>query len=208
MKPFQIWFTRFLLVGSFIVFAAGAAVPASGGVWTATQEEAARWIVAHPGGWAFATTAFIVSIVMCNAGLALFAEHFLQGDAQFLGKAGFYVYLTGALMWILVMGYRLGVIPVGAEFLVENGEVPEFFTPVSLWESAFFDMFETATFLASSIFGLALLKGRGGSNVLGWFAVAYGIFGIVAGSIPIMVLVVPMTLGLSLISRPGDHEES
>jgi hypothetical protein len=197
VSPFQNIFTRFLLVGSFVVFGAGAAVPASGGVWWATKEKAARWIVNHPEGWTFATTAFIVSMVMCIAGLAVFSEYFLADEAQILGKAGFYVFLTGGLLWIIIMGFRLGVTPMGAEILVENGALPDYVTSLSQWESALFDIFSIAPFLASSIFGLALLKSRSFSNGLGWFSVAYGILGVVARPIPIMVLVVPLVLGIT-----------
>jgi hypothetical protein len=209
--PFQKFLTRFLLIGSFAAFAIGAASPAFGGVWTGTREEGAQWIVAHPGGWAFTTTAFIVSLVMCIAGLAIFSEYFLAGDAQFLGKTGFYVYLTGALLWIITMGFRLSVIPLGAEILVENGALPEYLTPLSQWETALFDIFNTAAFLASSIFGLALLKSRDFSNWLGGVAVAYGILGVIFSPIPIMVLVIPLILGVSplplSIKSGGQHKE-
>lgn len=193
---FQQTIASFLLVGSFIVFAAGAAVPAFGGVWSASDEEAAPWIASHPGGWTFATTAFITSMVMVIAGLAVFTDIFLNGDAKFLGKVGFYSYMIGGIALIIIMAFRLSVVPMGAEILVETGAQPDYLAPFNLLTNKLFDILNVTTFVASSIFGLALLKSPEYSNGVGWFAVAYGIFGVFSSPIPIMILVVPLLLGI------------
>lgn len=199
VPSFQKIITSILLVGSFVVFAAGAAVPAFGGVWSASDEEAARWIASHPGGWSFATTAFITSIVMVVAGLAVFTDIFLKGDTKLLGKVGFYSYFIGGIALIIIMAFRLSVVPLGAELLVETGVQPDYLNPFDLLTNKLFDIFNVTTFVASSIFGLALLKSPEYSNGVGWFAIAYGIFGVFTSPIPIMVLVVPLLLGIILL---------
>ena len=192
--------TRFLLIGSAVVFAAGAAVPAVDNFWGMASDEAAKWIAANPGRWIFSSVAFIVSLLLCVAGLAVFNEY-LQEDAQPLAKIGFYTFLTGALFWIIVMGFRLSIEPWAARIFVETASAPESFAPFDLLQSKFYDIFMVAAFLASSVYGLALLRSPQFPNSVGWFSVGYGILMAAAhvvssGPIPVMVLVVPLVLGM------------
>ena len=202
--------TRFLLIGSFIVFAAGATLPALGGVWGMSLDEALRWIAAHPGEWAFSSISFIVSLILCVAGLAIFNQYFPFGKAQLLTQIGFYTFLIGALLWIIVMGFRLSLAPWAAQILAETSSLPDAFTPLHLLESKLFDIFMVSAFLASSIYGLALLGSPQFSNGLAWFSVIFGLFGALSsaiwgGPIPIMALVVPLVLGLSPLPSPLPH---
>ncbi len=202
--------TRFLLFSSFVVFAAGAAVPALGNFWGMSLDEGLRWIAANPGGWAFSSSAFITSLILCISGLAVFNQFFQYGEAQLLTKIGFYLFLIGSLLWIISMGFRLSIAPWAAKLLIETSALPDSFVPLSLLESMLHDIFMISTFLASSIYGLALLKSRKFPNSVGWFSVVYGLFGaayyaISGGPIPIMVLVVPFFLGMSPLPDPGSH---
>lgn len=194
--------TRVLLVGSFAVFAAGATPPALGGVWNAPLEAGLEWIANYPGRWAFSAIAFIFSLILCVAGLAIFNDFLQARPAQILSKIGFYTFLIGALLWIISMGFRLSVIPWAAQILAETSSLPDAFEPLRLLETKLHDIFMVSTFLASSVYGLALLASPKFASGLGWFSVVYGLgaaalFVISRGPIPIMVLVVPLILGLS-----------
>lgn len=204
--------TRFLLIGSGVVFAVGATVPALEGFWGMSLEDGARWIAANPNKWAFSSVLFITSLILCSNGLAIFNEYFQFGEARLLAKIGFITFLIGSLFWIMDMGFRLSTESWAAQIFVETSSAPDSFTPLRLLQSTFFDIFMISTFLASSIYGFALLKSQQSSKVLGWFAVGYGLFGAIAhaipgGPIPGMVLVVPLALGLSPYPNPAQHEQ-
>lgn len=204
--------TRSLLLGSAVVFAAGAAIPALGNFWGMSLEEGLVWIAANPGKWAFSSIAFIASLILCVAGLAIFNQLFQFSEAQPLSKIGFYTFLIGAILWIIVMGFHLSLGPWAAKIFVETSSLPDSFTPLSLLESSLFDILMVSTFLASSIYGIVLLKAQGFPNSLGWFSLVYGLFGaaayaITGGPIPGMVLVVPLALGLSPYSNTDLQEQ-
>ena len=157
-NSFQQVFTRILLIGSFVVFAAGAALPAFDNYWGMSLDEGLDWIADNPGKWAFSSIFFIASLVLCVAGLAIFNEFFRSRGAQPLAKIAFTTYLIGAIFWIITMGFRLSIGPWAAQIFRETSALPDSFTPLGLLESAFFDIFMLSTFSASSIYGFALLK--------------------------------------------------
>lgn len=184
-----------------MAFAVGAVIPGLDGFWGMSDEEGARWIVNHPGSWQFTSIAFIASLVMCIIGLAIFTDTILKDEAQVLGKIGFYAFFIGGIFWVINMGFRLSVLPYTARILVETGAVPEYLIPLRLWEAILSRIFKVLTFLASSIYGLALLRSGKFSGILGWFAIGYGIYGVLFDPIPITVLVVPLALGLSNLPK-------
>lgn len=170
-------------------------------------EEGLHWIATHQVEWAFSSIAFILSLILCVAGLAIFNQFFQLGEAQFIIKIAFYTFLIGAIFRIITMGIRLRIGPWAAQIFSETALLPDSFTPLSLLESAFFDIFMLSTFMASSIYGFALLNSAQFPNGLGWFSVAYGLFGVVSyaisgGLIPIMVLAVPLVLGMAPLPSP------
>lgn len=193
--------TKVLLIGSFIVFAAGATGPALGGFWGMSLEDGAHWIAAHPGTWALSGILFIVSLFMCVSGLAIFNEALQTVDAQLLARIGLVIYLIGSLFWIIDIGFRLSVELWAARIFAETSSFPESFTPLRILQSRLSDIFMISTFIASAIYGLSLLKSSQFPISVGWFSVVYGLFmaaayALTGGPIPIMVLVVPLILGL------------
>ena len=210
MTSFHLVLTRSLLIGSCVVFAAGAAGPVLGNWVNMSFGKGLMWIAAHPTAWAFSAILLAISLILCVAGLAVFNDYFQFSEARLLAKIGFFTYLIGSIFWILVMGFRLSVSPWAAQILGETSSLPETFTPLNLLQSTLYDIFMISTFLASSIYGLALLKAKQFPNALGWFSLVYGLlaavsFAINGGPIPIMVLVVPLVLGIAPYPDPGPH---
>jgi hypothetical protein len=195
-------FTRSLLAGSFVVFVIGAIGLVLGNWVAMSYEEGLGWIAAHPTTWTWSTILLAASLILCVAGLAVFNDYFQFGEARPLAKFGFVTFLFGALFWILAMGFRLSIDPWAAQILVEISSLPTTLTPLCLSRSVLHDIYMFSTFLASSIYGVALLKSPQFPNGLGWFAVGYGLVGATAeaisgGPIPGMALIVPLILGLS-----------
>lgn len=192
--------TRCLLIGSFVVFAIGASVPALNNFWGMTTKEGLLWIAANPGKWSFSSISFIFSLMMAVAGLVLFNQTRHSDGAQLFTCIGFFLFFTGAIFWILNMGFRLSIAPWAAKILVETSVLPDSFIPLRLLETKLYDIFMVSTFLASSIYGLALLNSTQFTKGVGWFSIVYGLvaaFSFVAwrAPIPIMTLVVPLLLG-------------
>lgn len=204
--------TRILLIGSFIVFAAGATGPALGGFWGMSLEDGARWIAANPGTWTVSTILFIVSLFLCVSGLAGFNDSVQRGEAHLLAKAGFLTFSVGALFWIMDMSFRLSVELWAARIFVETSTFPNSYTPLRLLQSTLGHMFMVSTLLASSVYGLALLRSPQFPRSLGWFALGYGLlvaasYAVTRGPIPIMVLVVPLVLGMSPFTAVAASEQ-
>jgi hypothetical protein len=110
------------------------------------------------------------------------------------------------------VAFRLSLAPWAAQILVETASLPDSFTPLSLLESTLFDIFMLSTFLASSLYGLALLVSRRFPSAIAWFSILYGLLGalsyaLTGGPIPIMVLVVPLVLGISPLTSPAQQEQ-
>jgi hypothetical protein len=204
--------TRLLLVGSVVVFAAGAIGLVLGNWVTVSYEEGLRWIAANSGIWALSTILLAISLILCAAGLAAFNDFFQSGEARLLARFGFVTFFVGVLFWILAMGFRLSIDPWAAQILVETSSLPDSLTPLRLLRSVLHDIYMYSTFLGSSIYGLALLKSQDFPNGIGWFALGYGLVGTIAeaisgGPIPGMPLIVPFVLGLSPLPGPRPYDE-
>lgn len=195
-------FTRLLLIGSFVVFVAGAIGLVVGNWVSMSYEEGLPWIAAHPTTWTLSTILLAASLILCAGGLGVFNDYLPSGEARPLARLGFVTFLVGAIFWVLAMGFRLSIEAWAAQIFVESSSLPDSLTPLRMLQLTLDKVFMFASFLGSAIYGLALLKSPHFPSVLGWFAVGYGLVGATAeaisgGPIPGMALIVPLILGLS-----------
>lgn len=193
--------TRVLLIGSFLIFAAGASIPAADGFWGLSFEEGLDWVASNPGRWSLTNILFIVSFLSCLSGLAFFNQHIQEGTARSIAITGFGFFLIGAVFWFIDLSFRLGFEPWAARLLKDTAEYNEIVSGLHRLQTTFFNLFMEITFLGSAVYGVVLVHSPSFSSAAGWFAIAYSLllglwFLATGGPIPIMVLVVPLILGL------------
>ncbi len=198
--------TRILLVGSFLIFAIGASIPAVDGFWGLPFEEGLRWVAANPGRWFLTNILFLFSFLACLSGLGLFNQLLQAGTVRSLASVGFSIFLIGTIFWLIDLGFRLSFEPWAARITSNSTEPSDIIAGLHHLQGTFFDFFMVLTFLGSVIYGIVLVQSTSFSNTAGWFSIAYSmVFGIAyvttGGPIPIMVLVVPLILGI--LPYPG-----
>ena len=192
--------TRVLLTGSFVIFAAGASLPAAGGFWGMSFTEGLKWVAENPGRWTMTNVLFIISFLACIAGLALLNQLVEAGTVRAIANAGFAIFLLGTVFWLIDLGFRLAFEPWAAG-LAGAGDLPDVVQGLRLLQTTFFGFFMALAFLGGAVYGAALITSPSFSGAAGWFLLAYNVFFgwlfvTTGGPIPIMVLVGPLVLAL------------
>ena len=193
--------TRTLLIGSFLIFAAGASIPAGSGFWGMSFIEGLNWVAAHPGHWTLTNVLFIISFLSGLAGLVLFNQYTEPGTVRAIANIGFTIFLIGSIFWLIELGFRLRFEPWAASLISDGAELPDIVFGLRQLQNIFFNLFMSVAFLGAAVYGAALILSPSFTNAAGWFLAGYNLFfGVVfvttGGPIPIMVLVGPLVLGL------------
>jgi hypothetical protein len=194
-----------LLVLGSVSFIVGAANPALGPVWSASQETQLRLIHDAATAWTVTNVLFLFATVLTAAGLWFVPERVGERGLM-LARAAVVVYLIGATAWLASLVFRLSVTPDAAAAFVAAGPVNPMYVIANHWAVGMFGAFTYVAGGSLVALGVAVILGRALPAASGWFAIVIGM--VIAGGyaifgdMPPFVAYLPTgLLGIVLLPR-------
>lgn len=167
-------------------------------------------IAAGPRWWLAVNLTFAVGIIVTTMGLTLLAA--LMGEAGDVGFAelGLVIFLMAATLWLAQMIFNLSMATWAADETRRTGVVPP---TAEAWPRGLERLVHTymvLAYVATTLFGVAILTSRLLDAWSGWVAVAAGVAGaasvLLTGprlAIPLLIHIVPAAIGLLLLLKGG-----
>ena len=167
--------------------------------------------------WRWASAWIVAATVLNVLGFGLLSVLLRDVGGHLLGEAAQLVFLVGALLWIVVMAFRMGVEPIAAEALARAETVPDWFEPVQAWAMRLSLIYMVLGYVATAIVGWGLLQTAMLPAWLGWLSLGLGIGGALSliftipryadfefsvAFIPLWLHVIPLILGITLLVQP------
>lgn len=196
-----------LLVLGAVSFIVGAANPALGQVWSASQEGQLRLIADASTAWTVTNSLFAFAAVLTAAGLWFLPER--VGDRGLVvARAATIVYLVAATAWLASLVFRLTVTPDAASAFVAAGSLDPTYVMTDRWAAGLFGAFTCFAGGSLIAIGVAVILGEALPRVSGWFAIVVGIVIVggyaVFGDMPPFVAYLPTgLLGIALLPKRG-----
>lgn len=199
------------LVAGTVIFFVGVSVPIFSGlslrVWSAPLQEYLELIAAHQMAWMWTNSGIVVGVLLTAVGLGGLTTLLDQAGDRVLPRAGLIFFVLGVTFWVVELAFRLSVTVWAAEKTVSIGAPPPFFEPLQRWVGVLFFIYMVLAYLATAVYGGALLQAELLPNWMGWVALGVGIFGAISFgtnlptifSIPAGVQLVPLLIGIVLL---------
>ncbi len=167
-------------------------------------------IAAEPRWWLAVNLSFSIGIIVTAMGLTLLRALLQEaGDAVF-AELGLVVFLIAAAVWVVQTVGNLSMATWAADEVARTGAIPP---TAEAWPRAFelaVHTYMVLAYAATALFGLGIVASGLFDAWAGWLAVIVGIAGaasvILTGprlAIPLLIHVVPATLGLLLLLKPS-----
>ena len=186
-------------------------------IWGMPTKQYLQAIHANRRPWRWASAWIVAATVLNVLGFGLLSVLLRDVGGHLLGEAAQLVFLVGALLWIVVMAFRMGVEPIAAEALARAETVPDWFEPVQAWAMRLSLIYMVLGYVATAIVGWGLLQTAMLPAWLGWLSLGLGIGGALSliftipryadfefsvAFIPLWLHVIPLILGITLLVQP------
>jgi hypothetical protein len=167
-------------------------------------------IDAKPRWWLAVNLTFSTGIIVTAMGLTLLRSLLREaGDAVF-AELGLVVFVIAATLWLVQMVFNLSMATWAAD---ESGRTHSVPPAAEAWPRGleqFVHTYMVLAYVATALFGAGIVASGLLDASAGWIAVVAGIAGaasvILTGpqlAIPLLIHVVPATLGVLLLLQPG-----
>jgi hypothetical protein len=199
-----------LIVGT-VLFWLGAFYFPIARAWTARTVEAHLAVVAeHRLGWLFSNGMMAAGGLLSGMALAVLGEHLYRSGSSRSVVAGVGLWVACSVLWLLVCCFRMTVTAWAGEQLAVTGQVPGLFAALHRFNNFVLVVFMMLAYAATALYGLEALRSGAFPRSVSWFALVFGVLGFVlrpTGVVifepPLMVELVPLVLGITLLSHRG-----
>ena len=208
-----------VFLAGVIAFALGASTPNYTGLdsrvyGTSSTQEYLEFIAPHHRAWRWSSLWIGIGTLFNLVGFGLLAVLLRNAGDQLLSEAGLLIFMSGVIFLFTTVAFRIGVETVAAKTLEETAAVPVWFEAMQAWNTTLGLSYMVLGYLATAIFGWALLETAVLPAWIGWLAIALGITGapsiltnspLYPGSkysiaaVPAWLHIIPLIIGIALL---------
>ena len=206
-------FTGMTLLLGALLFLAGASMPVTDSkgttIYALPPREHLLVVFAHSMLWQWASILFISGTIVTILGLALLATQLRDAGDRAFSQLGLIAFVFGAVLWVIILAFRLGIDPWAAQQTARTGVLPDYYMPLTLWTQTLFVIYTVLAFAALVAYGGAVLSTRVLPHWVGWLAMAYGLaglglLGVTGDSYPVLHHLMPILMGILLLLRRSE----
>lgn len=196
-----------LILGA-VLFLIGAVMPltdAKGNfIYSLPPQQWLRVIFDHPLLWQGANMLFISGVVVTILGLVMLTSLLRDAGDRAFSMLGLIAFVFGAVLWVLIVVFRLSIDPRAAQEMARTAVLPDFYVPLILWIHTLGVIYTVLAFLALGAYGGAVLSTRALPQWMGWFALVYslaglGLFAYTHDVPPLLHYLLPIVIGILLL---------
>ncbi len=206
------------LVAGAVIFFTGAGVPQLYKAWTASSRlEYLQTVAAHGRAWKFTNVSMMIGVILNTLGYALLWPIVIGFESRgkfTLAQVSLVGFVVAAGLWIVFQCYRLSVPVWAARQTAQSSEIPAMFEPLEMWAGLLFSSYMILAYLSIAAFGGVMLIMGFLPDWLSVFSIIFGLAGsaaFVAGGLgikgiplfepPLMIHIVPLLMGIVLLTR-------
>lgn len=190
-----------ILVLALIILIGGGAMPG----FSAMLQGSLAQVAPYAGTFRLLILLFVVAWIVQLLGLSLLTRLLMHAGNEQLAILAFTLSLVATILAILYSTFRIGVELWAAQEAAEAGSVPTVLEPLQAWANGFFGVAERLHFLATSGFGLGILRTRLVARWVGWLAIGWSVLwllGGLGGNVPPGTpLIMPVVIGFTLLRK-------
>jgi len=220
--PARVWLIERYITGAILIlgallFVVAAFMPLTDPngkfIYSLPPQQWLQAVSAHLLLWQWTNWVFISGTVVTMMGLALFTRLLQGSGGGMLASLGLFTFAFGAVLWVIILAFRLGVDPWVAQEAARTDMVPGVYEPLILWTHALVMISTVMAFLALALFGGSGLISRLMPSWVGWFTFLYslaglGIFIVVHDIPPVLQYLPPLMMGATLLLRRSTERAS
>jgi hypothetical protein len=201
-----------LLLGS-VLGLAGAGMPVGDSkgipIYSLPFQQWPRIIFDHPLLWQWAALLFLSGIVVTILGLDMLSRLLRDAGDRTFSRLGLITFVFGAVLWVIMLAFRLGLDPWAAQQTARTGVVPDYYMPLIVWTHTLLAIYTVLAFAALVAYAGAVLSTGVLPHWVGWIALVYGLaglgfFGFTGDSYPLMHHLLPILMGILLLLRRSE----
>jgi len=201
-------FTGITLIVGCLLFLAGTPMPLTDTkgnfIYGLPPQEWLRVIFDHPVLWQWANILFISGVVVTILGLAMLTSLLRDAGDRTFSQLGLIAFAFGAVLWVIILAFRLSIDPWAAQETAKTAVLPEFYVPLTRWTGVLFVIYTVLAFSALAAYGGAVLSTHVLPQWVGWLCIVYGLAGL--GSLgftgdapPLLHHLMPIVIGILLL---------
>lgn len=203
-------FTGITLILGCVLFLSGTPLPVTDSKGTFIYGLPPRqWlgiVFTHPTLWWWASVLFLSGTLVTLLGWAQLTMLLRGAGDRSFSSLGLIALVFGAVLWVIVLAFRLSIDFWAARETASTGVMPAFYVPLTQWTDVLFVVYTILTFLAAAAYGGALLSTRLLPRWLGWVIIVYSLFflGLTAAfgdAPPLLHHLLPIVMGILLLLR-------
>jgi hypothetical protein len=196
-----------LILGA-VLFLIGAVMPltdAKGNfIYSLPPQQWLRVIFDHPFLWQWANMLFISGVVVTVLGFVMLTSLLRDAGDRAFSLLGLIAFVFGAVLWVLIVAFRMSVDPWAAQEMIRTAMLPDFYVPLILWIHTLGVIYTVLVFLALGAYGGAVLSTRTLPRWIGWFAIVYSLAGLGLYAYshdvpPLLHYLLPIVIGILLL---------
>jgi hypothetical protein len=193
-----------LLVIGPVLFGIGAGDPYLVRAWTAQPAEFHSIVAAHTTAWRATNLLFVAGTVVTAAGLASLPSFLPDGWARAAAMAGVVAFAIAAVLWIIVLIFRLTVTPGIARDFADSATPEPAIREIERLNAGLFKGFIVIGLGGLAAVGIAIAAGGPIPAAVGWGSAALSgllVSGLVrTGDLPpFTVYLAPLAFGIALL---------
>ena len=195
--------TAILLLLGGVVFIIGAFSP-PWEQWYSPLKRSLQVIGEHRAAWYWIHACFVIGVVLTILGIVSYAHaRATTGGNSLLPALVAAAYVTGAVLWLASIAFRLTVQVWAAGEVLTSGTIPDAYLPWHRFSGALFALYMALAYLACAGLGWDVLRTGLVARWAGWFSVVFGLSAgaIVGGNIPFFVHVPFIVVSVLLLLR-------
>lgn len=171
-----------LLITSFIAFSIGVATPNYSGltneVWNLPHNIKHLAIIRnHTRAWRWARSWTIGSALFSALGVLNLFSISRTAEDRFVSGAALLLMASSAILWIVGMGFQIGLEPQAAMQTKDVTEIPDWFRPVETWAVTLLLLSLLFGYLGTALIGWLILQMDLAAYWVGAFSIAIGVGG-------------------------------
>ena len=208
-----------LFLLAVVAFGYGVSIPRRAGMGprvfgTASTQEYLEIIGSSPPAWRRSAAWIAVGSLFNLLGFGLLTVLLRQAGDYLLNEAGLLMFLMGILFIVMVMAFRIGVETLAAKAVAETDAVPDWFEAMQAWDTTLGLIYMVLGYVATGLFGWAILQTALLPAWIGWVSVVLGIAGALSmianaprypgtdyslAAVPAWMHIMPLIIGLALL---------
>jgi hypothetical protein len=151
-------------------------------------------VQANPAGHTWTSVSFLIATLLTLAGCVALTQSLCEAGDRVLSPVALALFLVGAVLWMLHLGYRLTVLPIASEEWHATAATPVWFEPWRQWAGALFVSYSVLAYVSLALFGCALLRTQWVPRWVAWTWIASGFVAAPLGGLPLFIHV-PLWIG-------------